>query len=74
VRKPDRREVGYLTGADIGSGAVVEVVDPDQEPSARRPGEQPRQHGGAQVPDVQVGRGAGGEPTRSGWAAHAARM
>jgi hypothetical protein len=51
-RQPDRGEVGELACSDLGGGAVVEVLDPDQEPPARRAGEQPRQHGSAQVADV----------------------
>ena len=62
----DRREIVELAVGDVGVGAVVEIFDAHQEATARRAGEQPRQHGGAQVADVQIGRRAGREPARLG--------
>ena len=63
----DRGEIVELSGSDVGVRAIVEIVDAHQEASARGTGEQPCQHGGSQVADVQVGRRAGGEPARAGW-------
>ena len=60
-------EIVELAAGDVGVGAVVEIVDAHQEAPPGRTGEQPRQHGGAQVADVQVGRRARGEPARAGW-------
>ena len=57
--EPDGGEVVELAVGDVGEGAVVEIIDADQESAAGRAGEQPRQHGGAQIADVQVGRRAG---------------
>ena len=59
----DRGQVGQLALGDIGVGAVVQILDPDQEPAIGRPGEQPRQRCGAKVADVQIGRRAGCEPS-----------
>ena len=64
-READRREVVELACGDVGVGAVVEIVDPHQEAPAGGTGEQPCQHRGAQVADVQVGRRAGREPARA---------
>ena len=64
-RQADRRQIVELAVADVGIGAVVEIVDANQETTAGRMGEQPRQHGGTQIADVQVGRRARREPARS---------
>ena len=44
-----------------GRGHPVQVLHAHQEPRAVRPGEEPRQQRGAQVAQVQVAGGAGGE-------------
>jgi hypothetical protein len=48
----DGFEITKLAGSDLGERAVIEVFDSDQEAPTRGPGEQPRQHRGAEVADV----------------------
>jgi hypothetical protein len=64
--QPDRRQVIELAAPDLWTRAVVEVLDAHQERAARRAGEQPGQHRGAQIADVQVGGRAWRESAGSG--------
>ena len=61
-RQTERGEIVELSGGDVGVGAVVEILDPHQKPTAGGAGEQPRQHRRAQVADVQISRWAGSKP------------
>jgi hypothetical protein len=55
-------------------GALVEILDTDQEPPAGGPREQPRQHRRAQIADVQIGRRTGRESAGAGDGVHRKRM
>ncbi len=60
----DRREIRELALLRAGTHPV-EILDADQEPAVRRPREQPRQDGGAQIAEMQVAGGTRCEATRS---------
>ena len=73
IRHPDDRPVvGETEGGQVGqrrrlvlraSGSEIEVVDAHDVPASVGPGEQPRQHRRAQVPEVQRPGGTRGEST-----------
>lgn len=60
----DGREIRELALLRAGTHPV-EILDADQEPTVRRPREQPRQNGGAQIAQVQVAGGTRCEAARS---------
>lgn len=58
------REIGQLPGIRTLDGSV-EILHPDQELSAGGPREEPGEHGGPQIADVEVSGGGGRVPARS---------
>ncbi|MPN01745.1 hypothetical protein SDC9_148956 [bioreactor metagenome] len=66
-----RCQIGQLTLRDLRGGRdplLIEILDTQQEGTGIVAGQQPGQHSGAQIAQMQIGRGAGSEASgRHGW-------